>query len=310
MLDAEDKAALHVPDGGVAVSVLFRDEEGYINPDFVASVADAIEEADGARLQALVEDFESDLGDLLEALTLISASPPDRAPRLGLDFTALTEVDEAIREEILEGLNTSTLAEGVRELDSTTRSPFSRAWTRRTRRKSSTTAHGAAVAPPALPRLSGGKRRPAHADGVHRRPAVLDRGTDDRLHARHRGPARDLLRDLRDRSARTPARGVALDRLLRSKRPVTIQEIMDDEPDRVEATQHQEVARPRALQLRLRRRGGRGQRLVGVMMVDDIVDVLEEEADADIKQLGGVKSDEELSDTVLYTQRSRFPGSS
>src|SRR5690606_33633065 len=36
-------------------------------------------------------------------------------------------------------------------------------------------------------------------------------------------------------------------------------------------------------------------------------DVLEEEADADIKQLGGVKPDEELSDTVFYTQRSRFP---
>ena len=58
MLDAEDKAALHTPDGGVAEPVLFRDEEGYINPDFVASVADAIEEADGARLQALVEDDE------------------------------------------------------------------------------------------------------------------------------------------------------------------------------------------------------------------------------------------------------------
>jgi magnesium transporter len=43
------------------------------------------------------------------------------------------------------------------------------------------------------------------------------------------------------------------------------------------------------------------------MMVDDIVDVLEEEADADIKQLGGVHSDEELSDTVMTTQRSRFP---
>ena len=43
------------------------------------------------------------------------------------------------------------------------------------------------------------------------------------------------------------------------------------------------------------------------MMVDDIVDVLEEEADADIKQLGGVKSDEELSDTIFYIQRSRFP---
>jgi magnesium transporter len=119
MLDAEDKAALHTPDGGVAEPVPFRDDEGYINPDFIAAVADAIEESDTARLQTLVEDFhESDLGDLLEALD------PEFRPRLiellgsAFDFTALTEVDEAIREEILEGLNTSTLAEGVRDLDS------------------------------------------------------------------------------------------------------------------------------------------------------------------------------------------------
>src|SRR3712207_8461763 len=46
-------------------------------------------------------------------------------------------------------------------------------------------------------------------------------------------------------------------------------------------------------------------RLVGVMMVDDIVDVLEEEADADIKALGGVKPDEELSDTVWEILKSR-----
>jgi magnesium transporter len=49
------------------------------------------------------------------------------------------------------------------------------------------------------------------------------------------------------------------------------------------------------------------ERLVGVIMVDDIVDVIEEEADEDLKALGGVKSDEELSDTVLDTARSRFP---
>ena len=34
------------------------------------------------------------------------------------DFAALTEVDEAVREEILEELETSTVAEGVRDLDS------------------------------------------------------------------------------------------------------------------------------------------------------------------------------------------------
>jgi magnesium transporter len=102
---------------------------------------------------------------------------------------------------------------------------------------------------------------------------------------------------------------VPLDKLLRSKRPVTIQEIMNDEPDRVEATQNQEeVARLfERYNLVSAAVVDEGGRLVGTILVDDIVDVLEEEADADIKQLGGVKSDEELSDTILYIQRSRFP---
>ncbi|MDF2811298.1 MAG: magnesium transporter, partial [Microvirga sp.] len=102
---------------------------------------------------------------------------------------------------------------------------------------------------------------------------------------------------------------VALDRLLRSKRPITIEQLMDDEPDRVEATENQEeVARMfERYNLVSAAVVDDAGRLVGVMMVDDIVDVLEEEADADIKQLGGVHSDEELSDTVITTQRSRFP---
>ena len=49
-----------------------------------------------------------------------------------------------------------------------------------------------------------------------------------------------------------------------------------------------------------------GNRLVGVLMIDDIVDVIEEEADADIKALGGVRPDEEISDPVVYITRRRF----
>ena len=44
-------------------------------------------------------------------------------------------------------------------------------------------------------------------------------------------------------------------------------------------------------------------RLVGVITIDDIVDVLQEEADDEIKALGGVRADEELSDTVWSTSR-------
>jgi magnesium transporter len=50
-----------------------------------------------------------------------------------------------------------------------------------------------------------------------------------------------------------------------------------------------------------------GDRLVGVITVDDIVDVIEEAADEEVKALGGVSGDEEISDSVFDTLKSRFP---
>src|SRR3979490_3553904 len=50
-----------------------------------------------------------------------------------------------------------------------------------------------------------------------------------------------------------------------------------------------------------------GDRLVGVLTFDDIVDVIEEEAEEDIKALGGVGRSEELSDTVWTIAKGRFP---
>ena len=47
------------------------------------------------------------------------------------------------------------------------------------------------------------------------------------------------------------------------------------------------------------------ERLVGVLTIDDVVDVIQEEAEEDIMRLGGV-GDEELSYSVTRTTRSRF----
>ena len=47
-------------------------------------------------------------------------------------------------------------------------------------------------------------------------------------------------------------------------------------------------------------------RLVGRLMVDDIVDVIQEEAEEDILHLGGVGAEETITDTVWQTTRSRF----
>jgi magnesium transporter len=83
---------------------------------------------------------------------------------------------------------------------------------------------------------------------------------------------------------------------------------MEDERPRVRATQDQaEVAR-----LFQRYNWGAAavindaDRLVGVITFDDVADVIEEEAEADIKALGGVPADEELSDSVWTIARARF----
>ncbi len=87
--------------------------------DYVERVRDAVTHHDSAVLRTLVGDLhEADTGDLIEALD------PELRPQLielmgdDFDFSALTEVDDAVREEILEELPPETVAEGVRELDS------------------------------------------------------------------------------------------------------------------------------------------------------------------------------------------------
>ena len=47
-------------------------------------------------------------------------------------------------------------------------------------------------------------------------------------------------------------------------------------------------------------------RLVGVITVDDIVDVIDEEHEEDIMRLAGVGEDDDLFDAVMATTRSRF----
>ena len=101
---------------------------------------------------------------------------------------------------------------------------------------------------------------------------------------------------------------VSLDTLLRARRPVPLAELIDEDRRRVSVLDDQEevarmfgkynlVAAPVV---------DTTNRLVGVITIDDVVDVIEEEADEDLKALGGVTSDEELSDNVWTIARARF----
>ena len=96
-----------------------RTEDGEIRREFVDEIVRRIEAGDAGFLREVVAELhEADLGDLIAAL------PPDERVRLveltgtDFDFSALNEVDDTVREEILEELEPETVAEGVRELQS------------------------------------------------------------------------------------------------------------------------------------------------------------------------------------------------
>jgi magnesium transporter len=291
-------------------TLTLRDEEGAIRADFVARVAQAIAENDAAALRDRVGDLhEADLGALVEALE------PEQRTRLvellgiDFDFTALTEVDDAVREEILEELAPRTVAEGVRELESDDAVAILEDLPKEERAEILKQ-----LPPPERVALARSLDYPANSAGRRMQTDFMVVPSNWTV-----GRAIDYMRETEDLPERfyelyvTDEAGrllgaVPLDRLLRSKRPVPIVALMEDERPRVRADEDQEevarlfqrynwVAAPVV---------GADDRLVGVITFDDVADVIEEEAEEDIKALGGVTHDEELSDSVWTIARGRF----
>jgi magnesium transporter len=296
---------------GMGTAEPFRDEDGAIRPEFLGRLRAAIEQSNSDTVRDLAGELhESDTGDLIEALD--ADSRPRFIELMGgdFDFTALTEVDDTVREDILDEVATEVIAEGVRDLDS----------------------DDAATILEDLPQQE--------QDEILGTLPVSDRGALERiLHYPEDsagrwmqtefiaaeldwtvGDAIDHLRetvDLPDRffelyvvdGERKLLGAVGLDRLLRAKRPVRLAILMDPDRRRVRATEDkEEVARMfERYNLVAAPVVDDGERLVGVLTFDDIVDVIEEEAEEDIKALGGVGRDEELSDSVWTIAKGRFP---
>lgn len=306
MLEPQDRTGPETSHGGSEL----RDEEGRVRQEYVERVVAAINAGDAATLRDLVADLhEADSGDLIEALE------PDDRPRLvklmgaDFDFTVLTEVDDAVREEILEELPTATVAEGVRELDSDDAVRILEDLPRAEQveiLEQLPTADRVALARSLLyPEASAGRRMQDEFIAVP--PTWTVGHTIDYLRETAELPERFYELYVVD-ADRKLLGAVALDRLLRTKRPVLVSELMDEDRRRVGATDDQEeVARMfERYNLVAAPVVEEGDRLVGVITFDDIVDVIEEEAEEDIKALGGITRHEELSDPVWKIARGRF----
>jgi magnesium transporter len=307
---ADDTDVAHPEDASLLDRHPMRDDEGQIRPEFVEAITRAIQAADTAFLRGIVAELhEADLGDLIAAL-----EPEQRVNLVELtgsdfDFSALNEVDETVREEILEELEPEEVAEGVRDLESDDAVELLESLDKEDREE-------------VLEKLS-----PSERDVIERSLEYPENSAGRRMQTEFIavppdwtvGQAIDYMRetsDLPDRfyeiyAADADKRwqgAVPLDLLLRSRRMVPLKELVDEDRRRVSVLDDQEevarmfgkynlVAAPVV---------DTGNRLVGVITIDDVVDVIEEEADEDLKALGGVTSDEELSDSVWTIARGRF----
>ncbi len=101
---------------------------------------------------------------------------------------------------------------------------------------------------------------------------------------------------------------IELSLLLRTKREVVVERIMATDREVVQATADQEevAERFRRYDLMSAPVVDDAGRLVGVITVDDVVDVIQDEADEDMLALGGVR-DESVATSVIDTAKSRIP---
>ena len=314
MVDEKDIAApTHAPGAGAAALAeppALRDQEGNVRGEFVEQVAEAIQGRDAGLLRALLGELhESDTGDLIEALD--HELRPQLIELMGkdFDFAALTEVDDTVREEILEELEPQTVAEGVRELehDDAVYILEDLPKAERTEILEQLSPVDRAELERSLDYPEGSAGRRMQTEFIAVAPGWTVGQTIDYMRENENLPERFFEIYVVD-GQRKFLGAVPLDRLARTKRPVSLSELMEPERHVVRATDDQEEVARRFERYNLVASPviDTNDRMVGVITFDDIVDVIEQEAEEDIMALGGVKGEEELSDSVWTIAKSRF----
>ncbi len=258
---------------------------------------------------ALAPLHSSDVGDVLEAL--------EHDERLHLvvllgdkfDYSALTEVDESVRIDIMDALSNTAIARGVSGLDSDDAvflledlEPVDR---EEVLAKLPTFERLSLKRSLDFPEESAGRRM--QTDFIAIPPFWTVGQTIDYLRSEPDLPDEFYQIYVVD-AAYQVLGAIPLDRFLRSPRSTIIENLMNTNLVLVDANEDQEEAARDFERYDLVEVGviDESRRLVGVLTIDDIVDVIHEEADEDIKLLGGV-GDEDLSDTIIDTARSRMP---
>ena len=281
-----------------------------LRPAVVEAVAAAARAGQAKQVRRLIHPLHhSDVADLLERL------PPDIRFRVvdysrrTLDPAVLPELDDAVRDEVLEILEPRQVAAAVSDLDTDDAVGILEDLDAATRHEILTE-----VEPEDRQLIEDSLSYPDDSAG-----RLMQRDSVAVAQSATVGEVIDLMREgadlpddfydifVIDNRSRELVGSLPLNKLLRSRRPVRIGAIMDRDITIIPATMDQEDV---AILFRDRDLVSApvvdaNNRLVGMITVDDVVDVIDREAEEDLMKLSGVRETDFYRDMVR-TARRRF----
>lgn len=288
----------------------FRDADDRISPLWLERLHAYLDAGrDDDVVTVIAPLHAADVGDVLESLDADERLHLVRVLGDRFDYLALTEVDESVRIELMEELPNAEIARGVAGLENDDAVTILEDLDQEDRDE-------VLAKLPTFERLSLKRSLDFPEDSAGRRMQTAFIAIPPFWTV---GQTIDYLRsepDLPDEfyqiyvvdAAYSVLGTIPLDKFLRAGRAVSIEALMNTNLVLVDATEDQEEAARAFERYDLVEVGviDESKRLVGVLTIDDIVDVIHEEADEDIKLLAGV-GDEDISDSIVDTVRSRAP---
>ncbi len=300
----------------MSVEIQARQDQGddayELDEKLVEEIRAAVEAQDGDLLEALLEPLHpADIADLLEQI-----GPAERRGLLRLwhggelEGEVLAELDEALREEVIRDLDPEALAEAVRDLETDDVVDIVEDLDEPEQEEilaALPDAERVAVEQAlSYPEDSAGRLMQREVVVAPEHWTVGQ--TIDFLRAATDLPEQFYHVILVDPKMR-PTGYVTLGKLLASKRDTPLKAITEESFRTIPVDQPEEDVAYAFNQYHLISAPvvDKDGRLVGVITIDDAMEVLDEETEEDMLRLAGVSEEESLSDTAIDVSRQRIP---
>ncbi|GMG84380.1 magnesium transporter [Paralimibaculum aggregatum] len=286
------------------------EDEYLLDSELFEAVVEAVEAQDAGALATLIADLHvADLADLVEQLKFDQRIAFLTLTWPVIDKDVLAELQENVRDELLPELDPTLVAEALRELDTD-----DAVYVLEGLEDEAQEAVVEALEPSDRAMISKSLTYPDYSAGrlmqsefVKAPPFwTVGQMIDEMRNSEHL-PEQFYDVVLVDPAMR-PLGKISLARILGSPRPVILESLMDEHIRTLHVEDAQEDVAYAFNQYHLVSCPvvDDDGRVVGVITIDDAMEVLEDEAEEDIKRLGGV-GDEEITDRVWAITRRRFP---